>query len=276
MGLNVTLVTGPRQSGKTTVIRTMIAEVLDRPPHYLRLAIADEGVRLPTWTAVLPEPHGAADSQWLCYDRERIFELLPETLAAIHKRDRYGRVLIEADSDPVLRHAYPYDQQVFVMPAPRTPGEVFRTPRQAARALQDALDDTAEFAAEVFGLVPGDSFSGMAVGEDESRHEQALLSKSQIRAFLDSPLGDQLASQIQLQAGYQGLAESDVVLVNTALGGGADAADDCCRRLEQLLRRVRGSKLSGRVIHCCDPQNRDQERRAAFLQALRDAGARRR
>jgi hypothetical protein len=270
MGLTVTLVSGPRSSGTSTVIGTMIAEVFDRSPHYVRLAMVEGGVRLPTRNAALHDPRGAADAQWLCYDRERIFELLPETLAAIHKRDRYGRVVLEADSDPVLRHAYPWDQQVFVMPAPHSLGDVFRTSRQAARALQDALDDTAEFAAEVFGLTHGDSST-----DDDSREERALLTKSQIKAFLASPLGDQLATQIQLQAAYHGLPESDVVLVNTALGGGRAVLTDCQRRLEQLLARIRGGKAGRQVIFCCDPTDRDDRQRGAFLTALKKGQAER-
>lgn len=270
MGLTVTLISGPRASGKSTVIRTMIKEVLDRPPHYVRLAVVDGGVRLPTRKALLREPRGAADAQWLCYDRDRIFELLPETIGAIHKQDRYGRVLIEADSDPVLRHAYPYDQQVFVMPAPRSLSEVFRTPRQAARALQDALDDTAEFAAEVFGLAPGDSSS-----DDDSGEERALLTQSQIKQFLDSPLGDQLATQIQLQSAYHGLAECDVVLVNAIAGGAPSVLADCKRRLELLLARLRGPKAARQVVFCCDLADRDDPERPAFLKALTAACLRR-
>lgn len=271
MGLTVTLVSGPRASGKSTVIGMMIAEVFDRPPHYVRLSTVDGGVRLPTRKAALREPRGATDPQWLCYDRERVFELLPETLAAIHRRDRYGQVVLEADSDPVLRHAYPYDQQVFVMPAPHSLSEVFRTPRQAARALQDSLDDTAEFAAEVFGLTHGDGSS-----DDDSREERALLSKSQIKAFLNSPLGDQLATRIQLHSAYHGLPESDVVLVNTARGGAGAVLAECEKRLERLLARVRGGKGVPQVIFCCNPTDRDDGQRGPLVEALKALCAARR
>lgn len=267
MGLTVTLIAGPRGSGKTTVVRTMIAEVLERPPFYVRLALSEAGVRLPTRSAKLDDLPGVMDAQWICYDRERIFELLPEAMAAIYRRERYGRVIIEADSDPTLRHAYPYDQQVFVVPGPRSLREVFRTPGQAARALQDALDDTSEFAAEVFGLSPTDFSS-----DDDSGDERALLTKSQIRLFLDSPLGDQLANQIQLQSAYQGLVESDIALINTAFGEPA-AIKTCCDRIKQLLNRTGGGQRR-EVLYCCNPLDRADPERAGFLDALRQVGAR--
>ncbi|MFH0981527.1 MAG: hypothetical protein V2A79_08315 [Planctomycetota bacterium] len=264
MGLTVTLVSGPRRSGKSLVVGLMIDEALEGGAHYLRLTAVNGTKRPPLGVRPPAERCGVSSAEWLCYEQDHIFELLPEALAAIHRRDRNGRVIIEADADPALRHAYPYDQQLFVMAAPRSLGEVFRSVDQAARALQDVLDDTAEFAAEVFGL----SFEDLDL-DDETREERDLLSKSQIRQFLASPLGDQLATHTQLRPEYHGLLESDVVLVNTAAGGGPAVAEGCRRRLEQLLLRVQTPTAVRPNIFCCDPTDPEDPRRREFLDSLR-------
>lgn len=264
MGLAVTFVSGPRRSGKSLVAGLLIDEVLERNPHYLRLSAVNGGKRPPVGIDPPKQGCAVASAQWLCYEPDRIFATLPEALAAIHKRDRYGRVIIEADADPVLHHAYPYDQQVFVVPAQQSLGHMFRTSHQAARALQDVLDDTAEFAAEVFGLPHSDGYI-----DDDTRGDRDLLSKSQIRVFLASPLGDQLATQIQLHPEYHGLVESDVVLINAAAGGAPNVGDGCCRRLEGLLTRAAGPTTARGTIFCCDPTDETDPRRREFLDSLK-------
>ena len=242
----------------------MVEEVLDRKPHYVRLTAVNGGKRPPV--GITPPKRGCAvaSAQWLCYERDRVFEVLPEMLATVHREDRNGRVVIEADADPVLRHAYPYDHQLFVMPAPRSVSEVFRSSMQAARALQDVLDDTAEFAAEIFGVSHGGAYL-----DDDTREERDLLSKSDIRRFLGSPLGDQLATRIQLHPQYHGLVESDVVLINTAAGGVPAIVDGCCRRLERLLSRIHAPCAAGRAVFCCDPEDLHDPRRREFIELLR-------
>jgi hypothetical protein len=265
MGLTVTLLSGPRRSGKSVVAGLLIEEVLEGRPHYLRLTAVAGGKQPPV--GIMPPKHGCgvASAQWLCYAGDRVFEILAEALAAIHHQNQAGHVVIEADADPVLRHAYPYDRQVFVMRAPRALSDVFRSSVQAARALQDALDDTTEFAAEVFGLP-----HAAATLDDDTREERDLLSRSQIRWFLDSPLGDELASRIQLRPEYHGLIESDVVLVNVAAGGVLPAVvDGCCQRLERLLSRIQGPTGEGRPIFCCDPTDPQDPRRGEFIDTLK-------
>ena len=264
MSLTVTLLSGPRRSGKSLIAGLIIDEVLDHRPHYLRLTAVNGGKRPAVGIAPPRERCAVASAQWLCYECERVFEVLPEMLAAIHRKERNGRVIIEADADPVLRHAYPYDHQLFVMPAPQSLSEVFRTSVQAARALQDVLDDTAEFAAEIFGVSHGGGYL-----DDDTRQERDLLSKSDIRRFLGSPLGDQLATRIQLHPEYHGLVESDVVLINTAAGGVPAIVDGCCRRLERLLSRIHAPGTTGRPVFCCDPADPHDPRRREFVELLR-------
>ena len=271
MGLTVTLVSGPRRSGKSLVAGLLVEEVLGCGPHYLRLTSCD-GSKRPAIGINPPEKGcGVASAQWLCYERDRVFEVLPEALAAIHRHSRYGRVIIEADADPVLRHAYPYDQQIFVMPAPRSVNDVFRSSVQAARALQDALDDTTEFASEVFGLAPTEpAWKDEPSVEDDPRDERDLLSQSQIRRFLHSQLGDELAVRMQLHPEYHGLIESDVVLVNVGASRVSRVAERrCCERLEQLLARLEPLRGPHRPVFCCDPLDATDPRRAEFLQTLR-------
>ena len=245
MSLTVTLLSGPRRSGKSLIAGLIIDEVLDHRPHYLRLTAVNGGKRPAVGIAPPRERCAVASAQWLCYECERVFEVLPEMLAAIHRKERNGRVIIEAD-------------------APQSLSEVFRTSVQAARALQDVLDDTAEFAAEIFGVSHGGGYL-----DDDTRQERDLLSKSDIRRFLGSPLGDQLATRIQLHPEYHGLVESDVVLINTAAGGVPAIVDGCCRRLERLLSRIHAPGTTGRPVFCCDPADLHDPRRREFVELLR-------
>jgi hypothetical protein len=189
-----------------------------------------------------------ASARWLEYDSERIFETLPEALAAIHRKDRFGSVVIEADADPNLRYAYPYDHRIFVMPMPESTSAIFREPGQAALELRRVLDDTAAFASEIFGL-----FSHNGCGEHDSSESRAALTANQMRGFLYSPLGDELATRIQLQPAYHGLVETDVILVNPSIGSATVETPICLRRIERLLERVRGVTGREGQLFVCDP-----------------------
>lgn len=240
MGLSVTFVSGPRRSGKSTLIQAMIHKAWKTPPHYLRLVKAGSDKTPPKLCHEKPATEcGVASARWLDYDPDHVFALLPEALTAIHRSDRFGSVVIEADADPNLRCAYPYDHRVFVMPLPNSIREVFRETDRAAEELRKVLDDTAAFASEIFGLFDRN-------GEDapEPSEDRPDMTKSQMRGFLYSPLGDELATRIQLQQPYHGLVESDVIVVNTRVGQRGPETDECLRRVARLLARIRG--VSGR------------------------------
>ncbi len=240
MGLSVTFVSGPRRSGKSTLIQTMIHELWHSPPHYLRLVKTGSDKTPPKPCAVTSSNKcGVASAQWLDYVPDEVFAILPEALAAIHRRDRYGSVVLEADADPNLRCAYPYDHRIFVMPLPNSIREVFRATNRAAEELRRVLDDTAAFASEIFGLFDRDTGDSPEPSEDRPD-----MTKSQMRGFLYSPLGDELATRIQLQQPYHGLVESDVIVVNTRVGERSPETEECLRRVERLLTRIRG--ISGR------------------------------
>lgn len=246
------------------VASLLINEVLGRRAHYVRLTPEGGDKRPPMGIAPPEQECAVASARWICYDCERVFEIVPDMLATIHQEDRSGWVIIEADADPVLRHAYPYDQQLFVLPAQASLRDVFRSAHQAARALQDVLDDTAEFASEVFGV----SHGGCCF-DDDTRADRELLTGSQIRRFLDSPLGDDLAARIQLRPEYHGLVESDVVLINTAVGGSSRVVEASCRRLETLLSRIEAPAAERGAVFRCDPGNCQDPNRCTFIESLR-------
>ena len=264
MGLMVTFVSGPRRSGKSVFIQELIRSEYEKPPHYLRLAAKRGDKRPPQSTGKSPEPCGVASARWLSYECDEIFDVLPTALTEIHRADRYGSVLIEADADPHLRHAYPYDQRIFVLPAPISLREVFRTADEAAGALREVLDDTAAFATEIYGMF----FDGQGMIDDDASEPRRAMTASSWRSFLHSPLGDELATRIQLQPSYHGLVESDVVLLNTANGGSLPVADQCMRQIEKLLTRVRGQGSNSPELFRCDPRDVDDPQRVKLFKTL--------
>ncbi len=246
MGLSVTFVSGPRRSGKSPVIQMMVDRLWKSKPHYLRLVLAGSDKQPPKSNSKPSSDCKVATARWLEYDPDRIFEVLPEALDAIHKKDRYGSVVIEADADPNLRCAYSYDHRVFVMPQPQSLREVFRDPSRAAEELRRALEDTAAFASEIFGLFT-DQFDA------EPHEERPELSASHMRGFLYSPLGDELATRIQLQQPYHGLMESDVIIINSTVGERQPETDECLRRIGRLLTRIRGVCGRKSELFLCNP-----------------------
>ncbi len=265
MGLSVVFVSGVRRSGKSALIQTMADKLFERPPHYFRLVKSDsEKVAAKTKTnGQVPSDCHVASARWIEFEEDQVFEILPEALAQIHKQDRYGTVVIEADADPSLRCAYPYDHRIFVMPRPTFICDVFRDSKHAAGELRRALDDTAAFASEIFGLFSDSSHDAPQPSEDRPD-----ISSANMRGFLHSPLGDELATRIQLQQPYHGLVESDVIVVNDQLGILGPETDPCLSRIDQLLDRLRGdSERRGELYHC-DPTGQHGENCRELFQAL--------
>jgi hypothetical protein len=250
MGLRVIFISGVRRCGKSAVAATLIQRLSDSPPHYIRLVEAGTDKSGLSGADLPASPVGAASARQLEYDAHRVFEILPDALTAIHKKDRNASVVIEADADPNLRHAYPYDYRVFVMPSPDEVSTVFRNPEQAAGELKRALDDTAAFAEEIYGL-----FAETDENDAEPSEPRADLSAAQAHGFLQSPLGDELATRIQLQRPYHGLVESEIIVVNDANHPVGPQTEQCLRRIKQLLHRVRGGSSRRTEIFLCDPAN---------------------
>ncbi len=276
MSVRSLLISGPRQSGKSTLARLLAEAVLDRPAHYLRLQPAAD-----TYTnAVLScdngdgEPVGAswASIHGVTYTVDRLFEIVPEGLRAIRKLDRSGFAVVEADAEPAVRHAYPYDYRIFVMAAPTDIHNVFRAPAAAASALQQVLQDTAAFASEIFGLFEDDAFgdqigvehipSSSAQRPSEQRIERLNIAEAQIQQFLSSPLGAEIASRIQLQPDYHALVEADVVVVNASRQDcrNRQVLDECVARLQKLLTRIRQDARRQSVLYWGDLHEDDSAR----------------
>ncbi len=276
------LISGPRYCGKSTLARLIAQEALDRRAHYLRLQPAAD-----THTnAVLACESGRgeadvwASSHRVSYTVDRLFETIPDGLRAVRRLDRFGMAMLEADAEPALRHAYPYDYRVFVMSAPPDIYTVFRTSEAAGAALQQVLQDTAAFASEIFGLFEDDALDD-ALGVEHyrpsaegyvggQRVERLNIAESQIKHFLNSPLGAEIASRIQLQPEYHALVEADVVVINT---GWLDreyreTLDDCVARLQKLLSRVRQDSRRASVLYWGDIREDDAARRK-LLQRIR-------
>lgn len=267
MALTVLFVSGPRRCGKSAVIQQIIHDCCDKAPHYLRVASLS-GDKRPPCEAKAPAGNdcGVASAQWINYDEDRVFEFLPAALTKIHAKDRKGCVIIEADADPILRHAYPYDFRIFVMPAPHRPSEVFRTTTQAAEAFKHTLNDTAAFVGEIYGLVESKSELDK-VDCDASEHRTSLTA-AQLRGLMNTPLGDEIATRLLLQPSYHGLIESDVVMVNTAVGGMTPVVDECVRRLERVLDHVRRDVGRKRLMLWFDPADDNDPLRTKFFAKL--------
>ena len=89
----------------------------------------------------------------------------------------------------------------------------------------------------------------MALPSRQGALEKLDVSETQIRQFINSPIGAEIASRIQLQPAYHGLVESDVVVINTGVGYDGDALDECVERLEQLLGRLRHETRRHSVLY---------------------------
>ncbi len=264
MGLSVTFISGPRRSGKSALIQAMIHGLYKNEPHYIRLVKSGSDKHAAKPPAKPTEKCGVASARWMEYDDDQIFAILPEALSAIHKRDRYGSVVVEADADPTLRCAYPYDHRVFVMPLPASVRDVFRDTSHAARELQRVLDDTAAFASEIFGLFGRDRDDACDPSE-----ERCDVTATQMRGFLYSPLGDELATRIQLQQPYHGLVESDVIVVNETVGQRSPDTEECMRRVARLLARLQGAGQRRSEMFICPITDKSADLDRQLLKALK-------
>jgi hypothetical protein len=184
-----------------------------RPVHLLRLKAAHDGYtnaitrldgspdddRAQDQTPI-HEANGWASMHRATYTPDRVFETIPEALRAVRQLERRGFTIVEADGDPAIRHAYPYDYRVFVMPAPQRISDVFREPHAApSPAGGDAghgrlrVGDFRPLRRQRAGRLRGHAASQRvplrARATGSAPVERLDIGEAQIRQFLRSPIG---------------------------------------------------------------------------------------
>ena len=254
MPVETLYLSGPSGCGKTT-LALLIAKALQHPAHLVRMCpAADQHTN--TIVAENASPPWASAYK-VSYTPDRVFETLPEALRPIRQREHRPFVLIVADADPALRHAYPYDYRTFIMRPPADLHEVFRDESEAAAALREVMQDTASFASEIFGVMDSagleDTLDASAPESPGPRVEES--ESSEIAQFLDSPLGAEIAARIQLQPPFYALVESDVSVINVGRSGRHHNVDECVRRLNTLLDHVRHETRRHSILYAGDLSN---------------------
>lgn len=282
MPIETLLINGPARSGKSDLSRLIVAHALDRPAHYLRMKPARDGHTNELLPLNAADLAGIGDD-WCTahvvhYTPERVFEILPEALRTVRDGSPDLFAIIEADGDPALRHAYPYDYRVFVMAPPVDLYTVFRASHEAAKALKQVMEDTAAFASEIFGLFQGDGLddsAGIIHHFPQRSHpsgpaiEVLDIHEPQLRQFLRSPIGVEIASRIQLQPDYHSIVEADVAVINTGLGATGDVVKECVKRIEKLLARVRHDARRYSVLYWGDIIDKHDPAHHQLLRRLR-------
>lgn len=270
--MTVILICGPRRAGKSLLVRLLAATLLARSRWFLRV-VPDGVLRDLRCDCPTTDSHLFTSLQCVHYSPDRIFEALPEAIGQIVGQDRQASVIIEADADPALRHAFPYDRRVFVLACPRHLQEVFRSPAQAAAAMKQVMQDTASFAAEMFGLFDSQAYEV----HPQVRHlrcpgwrpdELASIDQRQLRQLLATPVGAEIASRIQLQPPYHGLIDSDLIVLNRGAGQPGAAAEQCAKRIDRLLRWLHRPGQGDSWLFCCDPADANDPGRARLVQRL--------
>jgi len=264
MSLCVAHICGPKGSGKTTLAR-YVAEILGvRDVYHVELIRADAAVtRDPL--RLFPSGDSALLTRRFPYSPDRVFEQVPAVLQSIRRERRWATVLLETDSDPCHRQGPESDLRLFVASAPDMESDVFRSDEDAARVLNEVMNDSAAFAAEIYGLPDcpdldnldeDDSFiippADLKPGSDRDRNP---MTRSQYGRLLSSDIGLEIAARVQFQPDYQLLLESDVVLINTGRGGTGDVVDTVARRVEELQLCVRRPPGRETMLAVCDLMN---------------------
>lgn len=255
MALCVVHICGPRRAGKTTAAQHLARMLRDDPPFHVRMVPAAQGVT--TSMTVVSQMDGMCEARMTTYTSERLFEQLPAALKAIKQKRRWATVLLETDPEPAFRQASPYDVRAFVAPQARDLYEVFRTPSQAAEAMNSIMQDTQAFAREIYGLIPDGDLDGSQAGSlpAATRASGDPLTDTQMRHLLSSSVGGAIAARVQFQPDYHALVESDVVMINSARGGKGSVAEDVAARVDKVLAKLPHAPGREPMLAVCDLLN---------------------
>jgi hypothetical protein len=270
------LIVGPPGSGKRSFASRLAPRLaLENPPKVLCLH-RRPGAEQPV-VACADDGDACAGLETFAVDYcpERVFEYLPVAIKAVRGRQKFCTTFVLAEPDPSLRYAFGYAGRVFLLPPTLTMHQVFRPAKEAALALQEVMQDTAAFASEIFGLFEHGLLGAedaatktIVLGRDRTIREQVNLMPDDVRRFLATPLGVEIASRIQLQPTYHGLAESDVIVVNAGAVSDTAEADRALRSVEMFLARIADATARARPVFQCDFSDDDDPMLPAVLRAL--------
>lgn len=259
-------VCGPASAGKTVFARRIASLRGPANVRHLRIDLHDK-TPSPVLSVAGESDRGLPGRQCRV-NAPTIFEEVAD-LIHMAMRECRGAVIVETNTTPCFRHAFPYDIRVFVLRPPPRPEAIFRSPEEAARAMELAMHDTGVFAAEVFGLGPGPQDS--SVNKPARPREAAVAELPGPEATEHSWRPDvtaDLALRFQLRPEYHALMDSDVVLLNATPPVDRKSAAACVERIAALLETLRFRFNRQAWFAGCDLADDDDPRLLEGLERL--------
>ncbi len=267
MHTSVVHVCGPRAAGKTLFCRRIAGLVGVSHVQHLRLELHAKSPS-PRISVLGDALGGGLFSRNCRVNGPTIFEDVAD-LIQLAGREWRGAVIMETDTTPCYRHAFPYDVRVFVLRPPPRPEAIFRSPEEAERAMELAMHDTGVFAAEIFGLGPGPHDSSENKAPRSAEANTAELPRPECDEMPWRPdVAADLALRFQLRPEYHSLMDSDLVLLNAAPPIDRKSAAACVERITALLEtlRLRLNRLAW--FAACDMGDDDDPRLLEGLERL--------
>ncbi len=240
------LVSGQAKAGKSILIQSVARE---HPDHRWHLVEVERG-RASGGEALQRTQRPGWTSAWLVrYEQEKAPRLMAEVVRRIEAEAGGDPAVVafEGGADPVLRHAYAYDLQVFVAPPPADEEAMFRSNDEARLELQRILRDSTKLGEQIRATAQ------LAEAEDAAG-EGAEIRESQVKEFLAGPLGSELAVRVHLRPEFAAMADADIIMVNTAAGPSFSEESIAWQRLLGLFGRLRKGGSHGPLICACDLQ----------------------
>lgn len=251
MSHSIVHVSGPAGAGKTLLIRELSRRFGADRIYHIRVDLSNGDA--PSMLRVV-SPAEQSDRVMHCYVRpEFVFESFAEMLPSIAPPQERALVFVETGASPCFRHAFPYDAKVFVMCSPGSLEDIFRSPEETAGAINRAMHDTAEFAAELFGLDRLSAHDSALLPSLDIRDSQELEQDQSVDDFLGSPMGIEISARMHLRPEFQGVIDADVVFLNNAIRPNMYMEKACVSRIQDLLDRLRSQSDRRSWFAACDP-----------------------